>query len=679
MKTLGKTISAEERIQFLRQEIKKHDLLYEQSKPLLTDSEYDDLYMELVDLENEYPELYDKDSPTQKIYAVVVDGLEKVRHSQPMLSQDKIKTLENLEKFFERYTNRGSGKGKVLVQEKLDGLTIVLKYDKGNLMQAVTRGNGYVGFDVTHVIRTIKSVPNKIKFKGYLELRMEAVIPYVEFERLNKFGEYASARNLVSGTVRQLDASIAAERNLDGIVFDIIQAGDGSTDYFKDDIEALAFVKNLGFKTVETRVFDLDNPEDVEKCLQYVNTYAEAIRPTLEHEVDGLVIKFNDYELRIELGSTSKFPRWGVAFKFKSMNARTKLKTILVQIGKTGQLTPVGLFDAVEIGGAEIGRASLHNFNNIKDKDIRIGDTILVARANDVIPQIVKSFHEERKTELAVYEVPTECPFCHHQVEMIGENLYCMNNECEAQLVEKIEHFVSRNAMGIDGLGEKTVQKLFEEKILKSVVDIYRLANFKEEILKLEGFGLKSYQKLIDSAEASKTKDLSAVLYSLCIPEMGEVNSKQIAKLFDSIDAIYEELENDEEAFAAKLLAQKGFGDKMLEGFMKYFKNQDTKKMIMALKEVGVQMKSLNQNEPTIENKNMEGKVFVITGTLTKPRTEYKKMIEKNGGKVTGSVTSKTNYLVMGEEAEGKSKHTKAIELGIEIISESELINLLNM
>lgn len=655
---------AKVRIEELREEIKKHDRLYEQNRPIITDTEYDNLYIELVGLENQFSEFYSADSPTQKIYTVVVDGLKKVRHSQPMLSQEKCTKLEEVEKFFQR------GHGKVLAQQKLDGLTIVLTYENGKLETAVSRGTGEIGEDVTHTVRTFKNVPKFIQFKNHLELRMEAIIPYAEFEKFNVDGKYSNTRNLASGSVRQLDASLAAERGLKGIVFDLVNA-EGKA--FEDDIEQLTFLKEQGFEVVETEVFDLDTEAGKKACLDYIENYATTIRPTLPHAIDGLVLKFNDFNVRLELGSTAKHPRWGIAFKFASQDATSTLRKIILQVGKTGQITPVAEFDEVDIDGVHITRATLHNFGNIARKDIRIGDKILISRANDVIPQVIKSFPEERTEALPVYEAPAECHVCHHPTEFIGENLYCTNEECTPQLVGKLEHFVSRGAMNIDGLGEKTVDLLFENGLIKEIPDLFELKNHQDEILKLERFGVKKYEKMVAGIEVSKAQPFHRVLYGLSIPLIGETASKEIAKVFKSMDDLVKNIEENPEITRNRLLNIDDFGDTMVNSIFTYFAKFNHIELIQRLHYLDLTMESefmKNSNSNGASQQSLNGKVFVITGALSKSRDEFKEDIEALGGKVTGSVSKKTTYLLMGKDAEGTSKHQKALDLGITILDE---------
>jgi DNA ligase (NAD+) len=652
------------RIEALREEVAKHDRLYEANKPIITDSEYDRLYMELVDLELKYPEFLTPDSPTQRIITTVVDGLKKVAHSQPILSQEKVTTEEGILKFCSKSNSR------ILVQQKLDGLTVVLTYENGVLKQAVTRGDGYIGEEVTHTVRTFRNLPKAIPFKGKLEVRIEAIIPFADFERINVNGEYSNTRNLASGTVRQLDARIASERNMRGIAFDLISA-EGKE--FETDVEMLEFLKEQGFDVVPYEVFE-NTEEGRQALIEYCTTYDDTIRPTLEYMIDGLILKFDDLSVREELGYTAKHPRWSCAFKFESLDATTTLRNVVNQVGKSGQITPVAEFDTVTIAGVNIHRATLHNFGIIKEKDIRIGDRIIVARGNDVIPKVVKSIKETRTGNEQIIEPPLHCPACGAPTEWDGENLYCTGLDCRPQLEAKLEHFVSRKAMNIDGLGDKTIQILLEKGLISSVTDIYKLKEKEAEIIFIEGFGKKKFDKMIEGIEKSKENPLHKVLFALSIRNIGESASKEIAKVFKNMDEILE-LSQNVPAFREKLLSIKDFGKKRANSMIEFFTNPHHIEIIRELQRLGLKMESEYQG--TSAGNPLEGKIFVITGTLSKGRDEFKSLIESLGGKVSGSVSKKTSYLLMGKEAEGSTKHKKALELGIPIINENDFYQLI--
>ncbi|WCK57622.1 NAD-dependent DNA ligase LigA (plasmid) [Aneurinibacillus sp. Ricciae_BoGa-3] len=566
---------------------------------------------------------------------------------------------------------------RIIAQQKLDGLTIVLTYDNGDLQLAVTRGNGYIGQAVTHNVRTFKDVPKHILFQGKLEVRMEAVIPFVEFQRINVNGEYANARNLASGTMSQLDANIAKDRNMMGIVFDLVSA-EGVE--FSTDVEMLEFLKTQGFHVVPYEVFD-NTEEGITALVDYCLTYHKTIRKTLPYQIDGLVLKFDDLEIREELGYTAKFPRWGCAFKFESEDATTTLNKVVEQVGKSGQITPVAEFDTVEIDGVKISRATLHNYGNVSDKeyyvggklrkgkDIRIGDRIVVTRANDVIPQVVQSIKDVRTGNEQIIEAPTHCPACGSPTEWDGENLFCTGLDCRPQLEGKLEHFVSRKTLNIDGLGDKTIKLLLEKGFISSVTDIYKLHENEAEITTMDGFGKKKYDKMIEGIEASKKNPLHRVLYALSIRHIGESSSKDVSKSFKNMDEIIE-LSKDVDAFRAKLLTINDFGSTMTESMVDFFTNVKNIEAIRELQAVGFTMESEYQGQAPAGT-SLEGKTFVITGKLSKGRDEFKSLIESLGGKVSGSVSKKTTYLLMGDGEEGSSKHQKALEL-------AEFVTILN-
>lgn len=650
------------KIEALQKEITKHDELYEMNQPIITDSEYDKLYSELVTLEARYPQFRTKGSPTQRIVAVMVDELEKVKHSTPMLSLEKTTTLEGVKKFIDK------GHGRLLIQQKLDGLTVVLKYEKGVLVSAVTRGDSETGESVLHSVSQIVNVPKIIPWNGLIEVRTEVILPFEEFKRINVDGKYSNPRNLVSGTVRQLDARIAKDRNLEAYVLEVIQFEGFDT---QNDLERLTAISQLGFSIVKT--LPCDSTKDIDKILDYISKYNAVIRPNIPYMIDGLVIKFDNLELRNELGYTSKFPKWAIAFKFDSQDAITTLRNIPLQVGKTGQITPVAEFDTVNIG-VNINRATLHNFGNIRDKDIRIGDKILIARANDVIPQVIKSFADQRKETLEAFEPPKECPECGGTVEFNGEHLYCQNYDCKPQQIGRLAHFVSRNALNIDGYGEETVALFYEHGFLRTFTDLYTINQYESELLQLPNYGEKKYQKMIKGLEASKMQPLHRVLYSLSIPLIGETASKEISKVYDSMEEIIEAAK-EPLSFKMQLLSLKDFGEGMSQSLVDYLQSEKHLAEIQNLLNLGLTMKTEFVKART--DTPISGKTFVITGALSKGRSEFQKEIESLGGKVSGSVSKRTDYLLMGPDAAGSTKHTKSIELGVEIISETEYYSLL--
>lgn len=659
---------AQKRIVQLREEIRKHDELYEQNRPVISDAEYDALYFELLDLEKQFPEFNDPNSPTQKIFTKMVDELEKVRHTAFMGSQEKVKSWEGVLQFASRYNSR------ILAQYKLDGLTIVLTYENGILKQAVTRGDGEVGENVLHTVRTIKNLPTVIPFKNRLVVRMEAIIPYAEFEKINVDGEYSNPRNLVSGTLRQLNAKIAEERAVKGIVFDLIEA---EQTRFTTISEQLDFLKNQGFEIVETKMFE-QNEEGFAQLKAFIENVEQNIRKELPYMIDGLVLKFDQLNAKDELGSTAKHPRWSIAYKFVSLEATTKVIGIEESVGRTGQITPVFLLETVDIDGINVSRASGANYADIERRDIRIGDTVVVIRANDVIPKVTTSIKELRTGKEQKIQPPAVCPACGSPTEFDGANLYCRGDFCEPQMQGKIEHFASRRALNIVSLGEKTIETLFKQGLIRNIPDLYNLKDKKAEICSIEGFGEKSFQKLLDELEKAKSAPLHKVLFALSIRLLGENKAKDLSKAFPDMDAILEASEN-RELFQQKLLSIPDFGEKITDSVIRFFTNPKTRELVYKLKEIGFTMKSEYANQT--ENKDaasLNGKTFVITGTLSKSRDEFQALIESLGGKVSGSVSKKTDYLLMGEDAQGTTKHKKAIECNVKIISEAEFFQLIN-
>lgn len=654
-----------ERIEHLRSEIKKHDILYDENRPEITDGEYDELYLELERLEKAFPKSYDPESPTQKIVVSTISKLDKVTHSTPMLSQDKVNNIEGVLEFIKRANDD------ILVQEKLDGITVVLEYRSGRLFQAASRGNGEIGEDITHTVKCFSNVPKVIPFKQNLEVRLEAIIPYEDFDRVNANGEYSNPRNLASGKIRKLDNEGIRELGLKAIAFDVVSAESNS---FLKDIERLDFLREQGFEVVETVLFKKEDAGGIEG---FIKNYEEKVRGTLPHMIDGLVLKFNSMSTRDRLGVTSKHPKWAVAYKFKSLDATTRLNDITWQVGKQGQITPVAELEIVAIDNVNISRATLHNYNNIVTKDIRIGDTVIVKRANDVIPFIVGSVPSLRDGSEIVVEAPEYCPSCGEKTEFDGGNLFCIGLNCVPQLEGKIKHFAKRDAMNIDSLGDKAVETFIKEGLIKSVVDIYRLKDKKDEICQLEGFGEKKFNKLIEGIDASKDVDLNRFIYSLAIKNIGRSASKDLAVEFGNIDSLLTAFD-DLESFKKRLLSIPDFGDIMtnnLVHFLMHKKNIDT---IRELKAYGVSVKIKEVEE--VKESNITGKTFVVTGKVFKfnNREELSKKIESLGGKVAKKVSKKTDYLINNDNTSSTSKNLDAQKLNIPIITEDEAIEMMH-
>ena len=641
--------------------ITKLDFFYDQEMPLAGDTEYDTLYFEELEMEKKNPSLITKKSPSQKIESSLVDKLEKYTHKEPMLSQSKIKTLEELFSFTKNI------KGDILGQEKLDGLTIVLTYDKGELQSAVTRGNGYIGEVVTHTVRTFKNVPKTISFKERLVLRAEGLVLWGEFYRINTEGQYSNPRNLASGTIRQLNPLVAEERNMKAIVFDIFEI-DGK--HFDLDSETIDFVKSLGFDFVPTKVFK-HGPNLEKELEEFVNDYENTKRKTLEYGIDGLVFKSNSYEERKSLGYTSKFPRWATAFKFKALEASTILRNVNYSVGKTGQITPVADFDTVNID-VNISSATLSSAGFLKKSDMKIGDRIIVVRSNDVIPKITSVARALRDGTEVDIKVPTTCPCCNEPLSMNGEHLYCTNVDCSAQIKETLKNFVSRNCLNIVGLGGKTIETLFDEGIITKIEDIYTLSSKKDTICALEGFGEKKFEKILSSVEEAKHREFHNFLGALTIRLIGDSKAKLLTKHFSSIDKIIE-LSKDKDLFFETVGNFEDFGPEITNSLYNYITNKRNLEIIDFLKKQGV-VCSREEVEEVNVNSFINGKSFVITGEVFtyKNRKELQEFIEKNNGKVKGSVSAKTDYLINNDVTSTSGKNKTAKDLNVPIISEEE-------
>ncbi|WPS85386.1 NAD-dependent DNA ligase LigA (plasmid) [Brevibacillus halotolerans] len=659
------TMQTKQRIEALCLEIRKHDELYDQNKPIISDQEYDNLYYELLDLEKQHPEYVTPESPTQKIYTVMVDELEKVRHSTFMGSQEKIKTWDGVLAFSKRYV------GKMLAQYKLDGLTVVLTYVDGLLKQAVTRGDGEIGQNIIHTVRTIKNLPSVIPFKGRLEVRMEGIIPYTEFERINVDGVYSNPRNLVSGTLSQLNAKIAEERSVQGIIFEVVNI-EGIT--FETISDQLQFLKEQGFTTVDSFAFE-QTEQGFADLKDFIYNIEENVRKTLPFMIDGLVIKFDNLRAKEELGNTSKHPRWSAAYKFASLEATTVLEGIEDSVGRTGQITPVALLRTVDIDGVNVSRASLANYGMIALFGIRIGDRVFVVRANDVIPKVTASIKEVRTGEETIIKPPAQCPVCSSPTEFDGAILYCRGEQCEPQLQGKIEHFASRKALNINSLGESTVALFFNKGIVRHFLDLYSLQEKEEQICALEGFGKKSFAKLQKELERVKTAPLHKVLISLSVKHLGESKSKDLSKVFADMDAILSASENPEN-FRSTLIALPDFGNAITDSIVAFFKNEDNRIMIRKMQEIGFTMKSEFESNAQVGDLPYVGQTVVVTGTLdSMGRDEAKAKLEELGAKVSGSVSKKTSFVVVGQDA--GSKHQKAVDLGVRIVLEDEFLQII--
>ena len=627
---------------------KANKAYYQEANEIMTNFEYDKLYDELVGLEKETGMVL-SNSPTVNVGYQVVSQLPKEQHNSPMLSLDKTKEVGALADF--------AGDRKCLLSWKMDGLTVVLTYENGELVKAVTRGNGLVGEVITNNAKTFKNIPISIPYKGRLTLRGEAIIKYSDFEQINREIEdadskYKNPRNLCSGSVRQLNSQVTAERNVNFVAFALINADD--VDFDNSIEQQYKWMESQGFQVVEYRVVTRNSMEDA------VKYFAGKIQ-TYDYPSDGLVLMFDDIEYGLSLGTTAKFPRNGIAFKWEDEQAETTLKYIEWSPSRTGLINPVAVFEPVELEGTTVSRASVHNISIMEELELGSGDRIKVYKANMIIPQI-----SENLTKSGIDDLPKECPVCGHATEVKAENgiktLYCPNSQCPAKHVKLFTLFVSRNGMNIDGLSEETLEKFIDAGYIKEFADIFHLDRYYEEIVATPGFGQKSYDNLMDSVEKARNVELSALIYSLGIPNIGSANAKLICKAFNN------NIEKIRNASVEELIEIDGIGEIMAEKFCQYFADEDNiKKLDNLLKEVNIA-----EPEENTTPQNMDGLTFVITGLVEHfaNRNELKSYIEKHGGKVTGSVSAKTNYLINNDAMSASSKNKKAKQLGVEIVTE---------
>lgn len=663
----------ENEIKDLRELIIKADIAYDAGEQFKGDIEYDALYKQLVALEKDNPEFFDATSPTQKIYGSKSEGLEQVSYGDDIFlgSEDKVYTEDDIRKFASK------SESAILAQFKEDGLTIYHEYLNGELSLASTRGLGEIGDVVTPVVRTVKNMPNSIPFKNRLEIRAEYVMPFKEFERINDELRasgvpddklYKSPRNLAAGTIRLLDTKVAGERNLMGIVFGLMSI-EGVT--FETDQEQLEFLREQGFTVVPTEIFE-NTPEGIGELVKFCAEFNDTVRGTLPNAIDGIVLKFNDLAVREELGYTTKFPRWSTAYKFTSLKAPTKILKIIATVGKLGQITPVAILKPVTLE-VTIRRATLHNYFKLAERDIREGDTGVVERAGDVIPHIPEVIKADRTGDEVIVTAPAVCPECHAKTVYEGKILYCTGISCKPQLEGKLIHFVSKPAMNIDGLGEETIRTFIDQGFIKTFADIYRLPQLESEIVSLEGFGQKKFKKMVEGIEASKAAPLNKALYALSIRLIGDTATKAFAKNFKNIDEIIE-VARDINGFRDKVRALKGFGEEMTNSLVSFFSGDVNIATLHELQALGLKMES---EASVVKGDTFAGKVFVITGTLSKDRSVFKTLIESYKGSVVGTISPKIDYLLMGNGAEGTKKHKEALGKKVEIISEEVFNSML--
>lgn len=671
---LGEGENMKAYIEELRAKIKKYsEYYYTNNESLISDVEFDKLLAELKELEEKYPEYREGDSPTEVVGATNLRDtkFKKVTHKKPMLSLSNSYNEGDIADFIERVKKLLPEDKNIeyALELKLDGLSLSVQYEDGKLIRAVTRGDGTVGEDVTENILEIESIPKVLKERVTLEVRGEVVLPLSKFEELNRKrmeeGEevFANPRNAASGTLRQLDSSIIKERGLDAYFYFLVDAQNYGV---KTHSESIEYLSKLGIKT--TGVCEvLKNSSELIERIEYWGTKREE----LDYETDGMVIKVNNIELWDRLGNTTKSPRWAIAFKFPAKQVTTKILGVTWQVGRTGKITPVAELEEVELSGSRVKRASLHNHQEIERKDIRIGDSVFIEKAAEIIPQVVKSVKELRVGDEIVIEEPTNCPICNTQVEREeGQvDIKCSNVACPGKIEGELIYFVSRDAMNIAGFGSKIVENMLRLGFIKNIVDIYELRNHREELEKLEKMGKKSVDNLLTAIENSKTREYSKVLCALGIPFVGKTSAKLLADSSENIDRLMS-------MSVEELTDIEGIGEKMAQAIYDFFRDEEKIKLINGLKAHGLTFAQEKKEELPEEERVFTGKTFLFTGTLKNfTRNEIKEEIEKLGGKNLSAVSKNLDYLIVGEKAGSKLK--KAQELGtVKIISEDEFMEI---
>lgn len=658
---------AKKQINELREKLEYYaNKYYDEDKPEITDYEYDMMMNRLKALEKEFPELITKDSLTQKVGGHVKEGFKEVVHEVPLQSLQDVFSFEELREFDDRIKKQAIEENEELryvVETKIDGLSTALEYVDGVFVRGATRGNGLIGEDVTDNLRTIKSIPKVLNEKVTITVRGEVFIGTKEFEKLNEEQEvlgkklFANARNAAAGSLRQLNSKITEERPLDIFIFNVQKWDDGK---FNSHYDELNYLEKLGFNVNPVRIL-CKNQQEVEEAINKIGEDRE----NLSFGIDGAVVKVDSLSFREKLGTTYKTPKWAIAYKYPPEAKETILKDIVCQVGRTGVITPMAILEPVKVAGSTISKTTLHNEDFIKEKDLKIGDTVVIQKQGDVIPEVIKVVKEKRTGKEKDFEMPKVCPVCGAQaVREEGEAATrCIGIECPAQLLRSIVHFVSKEAMDIDGLGYKIVEQLIEKGLIKNIADIYTLSL--EDVASLKKNGKKFAGNLIDSIEKSKKQDLFHVINALGIKQVGIKAAKVLAKKYKTM----EELSN---ASFESLALTDDVGEITANNIIEFFAQEQTKDIIERLKNLGVNMESLQ--EDNIDNR-FEGKIFVLTGALEKySRKEAEDLIEKYGGKTSSSVSKKTSYVLAGEDA--GSKLTKAQELGITIITEEEFENM---
>ena len=628
--------------------------------PTITDQEYDQFLRELIEIEDEHPEWKRADSPTNHAGGEILEGFEKVAHRIPMMSIADVFSESELYDFDEKIRKEGITP-EYMCELKIDGLSVSLLYEQGNLVRAATRGDGVTGEDITNNAKTIKVIPLKLKEKVDVEVRGEIFMNKKTLEDINRVrvenGDQplANCRNAAAGSMRQLDPKVTAKRKLDNFIYHLPNPLDYGIHTHEESVE---FMKRLGFKT---------NPNNrlvhnIKEVIEYIEEKG-ALRDELPYDIDGVVIKINHIEDQIKLGSTAKYPKWCVAYKFPATEVLTELKDIIFTVGRTGQITPNAVLNPTLLQGSVISRATLHNEDYVKGKDLRIGDIVSIRKAGDVIPEVVEAKKERRKKELVPFKMIENCPMCGTRLVKKGTvDYYCPNDKCPARNVESLIHFTSRDAMNITGLGDSVMEDLYNFHFVSTIPDIYNLNAYAKDLTRLEGYGDKSINNLLDAIEDSKKASVEKLIFGLGIPHVGAKTAKILASHYKNIDNLMNTTYDD-------LIEIDDIGDIIAKSIVDYFNNQENRNLIEDLKELGLNMNFIG--EEIINNKNFKDKVFVLTGTLeTMSRDEAKAIIEKNGGKTSSSVSKKTDAVIAGSNP--GSKYDKAQELNVPIWTEEE-------
>ena len=628
---------------------------YDDDAPEISDFEYDMLMNELKNLEKEFPEFVSKNSLTQKVGGTVKEGFEKVEHAVPLQSLQDVFSLEEVNEFCLKMQKENVTE--YVVETKIDGLSVALEYKNGEFIRGATRGNGLVGEDVTENLKTIKHIPQKLKEPIDIIVRGEVFIGKEDFDKLNETldedEKFANARNLAAGSLRQLDSKIAASRPLDIFIFNVQKC---ETKEFTSHYESLKYLKSIGFN-INPVLIPCDSVKKVENAIEKIGE----MRPDLDFGIDGAVVKVDNLALREKIGTTFKTPKWAVAYKYPPEQKETVLKDIICQVGRTGAITPMAILEPVVVAGSKISKTTLHNEDFVKEKDLKIGDRVIIQKAGDVIPEVVRAVVEKRTGEEKDFEMPTTCPVCGGEVIRVpGQSVNkCIGIECPARNLRNIEHFASKEAMNIDGLGEKVIEQLYEKGLIHNIADIYSLKV--EDVASLKKDGKKFAEKLINNINKSKENNLDKLITALGIEQVGAKSAKILAKRFGTMD-------NLAKANFGTLTFVDDIGEITANSIREFFMQDQTKDLLKKLKTAGVNMQEIEDEN---SDNRFLGKTFVLTGTLEKfTRDEASEIIEKFGGKTSGSVSKKTSYVLAGEDA--GSKLTKAQSLGIPIITEAQ-------